>query len=991
MNDPSGKLAMQTIEAWAQLVAEGKACLAQKDFAGFVSVCHRLLLLPGKSEVDEAVGVLVLSAMRQADDREMGELEDRVFTLTRLVAGWNPHNVTLAYLQWKYRTLFGPDCHSKPDQIDRYIGAVRALWPVLDEEQRLQHRLHLNLTVALSALQQRQELAILGQDILSGWRVDPRYEPALERVLRRLAKLQAGGVLRRLLPEVLDAPQLSTTMTGAAIEVLAALSRMPATIEEHQAAASQLRRLWSVKDSQATLSLRAHQQLAGAAQRYADFKLLREWLCRAMGLLDQPSVRQATTSALKDLMVFDPGEDVAEMVAAVHLADPGDARSALLRARWLDVQHMPLCEIEPLLRDITGADADRRSAQLWLARRYEIEGDTQACLRWLDKTGPLDDPSARDIKARIDFFRLRLPMPIQGADLAHRLDTFGGPFADLLEPLCRVVNGDLTYASEKTATELRDIVQASYRHLAEASVVGLLENLAARYHVVQTLLATAFNHFAEIVHMQRATQIPHGPQYGALDPARLEVVLTGLYAHAAELAAAALRHALTGGTVSDWRLICRLAECYTRCHIEMQSTALAEPLLCKLHECGIGTTFIARMLERCALDRGDLNAALTWVDQADRIRSDLHRTLPFDRWCEAEHRQPTVLLHDPGPHCRFDYCTNPNTIESAQHRVMPTTLSTVSANGLTVRDSELLIGHHGTVLRPHPWHLRDYFGYPEANWIVLNSAHGGCRLVHAQKRLRHIPEPVLVLANMDAIVYRNFYHWMILILPRINFAMEQGLLEERRLLLPAELTVWMRQSLDLLGISPDQILTYGYDDAVLLDNALVVSSLEFASSPLLKPLRQRLWQAADVSSMDSTSKRFVWLSRRNRSRRALTNLDAVEELVRGYGLAVVAPEDLPLIDQIRLCAGAAGIAGVVGANLTNLMVAAEGTRVLGLCGKDEAIPTYPDLCGVLGFPQRWIFGRNDPRNQLWGPIHQPFEVDIHAFEQGLRWLIAASE
>ena len=161
MNDPSRKLAMQTIEDWAQLVAEGKACLAQKDITGFVTVCHRLLLLPGKPEVDEAVGVLVLSAMRQADDLEMGELEDRVFTLARLAAGWNPHNVALAYLQWKYRILFGPDCHPQPAQIDRYIGAVRALWPILDEEQRLRHRLHLNLAIALSALQQREELAIL--------------------------------------------------------------------------------------------------------------------------------------------------------------------------------------------------------------------------------------------------------------------------------------------------------------------------------------------------------------------------------------------------------------------------------------------------------------------------------------------------------------------------------------------------------------------------------------------------------------------------------------------------------------------------------------------------------------------------------------------------------------------------------------------------------------------------------------------------------------
>jgi hypothetical protein len=203
--------------------------------------------------------------------------------------------------------LFGPDCHSEPAQIERYIGAVRALWPVLDEEQRLQHRLHLNLAIALSALQRREELAILGENILAGWREDPRYEPALDRILRRLAKLKAGGVLRRLLPAVLDAPQLSATMSGAVIEVLAVLSRMPAAIEEHQAAAHHLRLLWSVKDSTATLPLRVHPQFAGTAQRYADFTLLREWLCYAMDLLGIPSVRQAAMSAFKDLMTFDPG------------------------------------------------------------------------------------------------------------------------------------------------------------------------------------------------------------------------------------------------------------------------------------------------------------------------------------------------------------------------------------------------------------------------------------------------------------------------------------------------------------------------------------------------------------------------------------------------------------------------------------------------------------------------------------------------------------
>ena len=85
----------------------------------------------------------------------------------------------------------------------------------------------------------------------------------------------------------------------------------------------------------------------------------------------------------------------------------------------------------------------------------------------------------------------------------------------------------------------------------------------------------------------------------------------------------------------------------------------------------------------------------------------------------------------------------------------------------------------------------------------------------------------------------------------------------------------------------------------------------------------------------------------------------------------------------------AAIAGSAGANLTNLMFARPGTPVLGLVGEDNNYPTFVDLCAVLDLPQRWLFGRMDPRKSWWGTYHEPFEVDMAVLERELLCLVAA--
>jgi len=248
----------------------------------------------------------------------------------------------------------------------------------------------------------------------------------------------------------------------------------------------------------------------------------------------------------------------------------------------------------------------------------------------------------------------------------------------------------------------------------------------------------------------------------------------------------------------------------------------------------------------------------------------------------------------------------------------------------------------------------------------------------------------VVLFNMDALYYCNYYHWMVLILTRVAVLLDRGELEHRRLLLPMELPDWMMTSLELIGLPKDRMLRYTAAQEVLVDEAWIVGSVEYAAASLIKPLQRRLWAAAGVTPNASRSGPPVWLSRRRQPLRHLANTDAVETLAQQLGFQVVAPESLSLKDQIRLCAEARTIAGPDGANLTNLIFANPGTPVLGLVNENNNYPTFVDLCAVMDLPQRWLFGRADPRKAWWGFPHEPYEVELAALENELLRLVAVS-
>jgi capsular polysaccharide biosynthesis protein len=359
----------------------------------------------------------------------------------------------------------------------------------------------------------------------------------------------------------------------------------------------------------------------------------------------------------------------------------------------------------------------------------------------------------------------------------------------------------------------------------------------------------------------------------------------------------------------------------------------------------------------------------------------------FQTWSDNEGSAFETLLVQEPLAGRFEYIDVQGKRYTSQHTVPRIEIGVIRVAGLLIRDTELLIGPKGSIAKPAAWHYRDVYGYPRPSAIRLNHGLKGCRLKLAQERV-HVQEPVIVLGNMDGPYYRNYYHWMLLILTRVALLLDRGALDHRRLLIPHELTDWMTTSLSLIGVPDERTLRHYASQEVLIDDAWIISPLEFAAESLVRSLQRRLWDAAAVASTSTASRRGVWLSRRQQPWRSLVNVKAAESVALALGFDVIIPESLPLLEQVRVCATARVIAGPGGANLTNLMFARPTTAVVGVVSESNNYPGFIDLCAAMGLDQCWVFGRADPRKASGGPLHEGFEVNVMNLERALERAIS---
>lgn len=158
-----------------------------------------------------------------------------------------------------------------------------------------------------------------------------------------------------------------------------------------------------------------------------------------------------------------------------------------------------------------------------------------------------------------------------------------------------------------------------------------------------------------------------------------------------------------------------------------------------------------------------------------------------------------------------------------------------------------------------------------------------------------------------------------------------------------EVKDWMRQLIALAGYSvPIHVVTaraIGVEELVLPGRPLVINGWAH-------PQASQVWQRV-ASAVRPSPARRVYLSRNsfhqeNGKSRTSASFDvAMDELFCGLGFEVVAPEALPVREQVSLAAGAQILAGPAGSALHLAAFGPQGARVLELADPRAPGRTLP--------------------------------------------------
>jgi capsular polysaccharide biosynthesis protein len=217
--------------------------------------------------------------------------------------------------------------------------------------------------------------------------------------------------------------------------------------------------------------------------------------------------------------------------------------------------------------------------------------------------------------------------------------------------------------------------------------------------------------------------------------------------------------------------------------------------------------------------------------------------------------------------------------------------------------------------------------------------------------------------------HRIWGHWLVDFLPKLALLLECGYdLEQLTYLLPSDAPAFGAALLDLVGIPHDRILRYDpISERVRPDELLIPTMLRSnaRTSPLfaraVRTLAARITARHAMSTAaDSPCPTRVFLSRARSGReaRALRNRARIEAMAAEAGFAIVHPEHMPLIDQVRLFAGASHIMGEYGSALHGTIFSPAGTVVAALRGTGSPIAGFlqSSIGRALRQPTGYVFG-----------------------------------
>jgi Glycosyltransferase 61 len=223
--------------------------------------------------------------------------------------------------------------------------------------------------------------------------------------------------------------------------------------------------------------------------------------------------------------------------------------------------------------------------------------------------------------------------------------------------------------------------------------------------------------------------------------------------------------------------------------------------------------------------------------------------------------------------------------------------------------------------------------------------------VYQDKLLVMVPKIEGVIINPCVLLGgdTNYFKWMLSILPRLKKFFSESGLQKYPLVVNSHLTSFQKESLEMLGISDDQLLPlktkcfFACNILHILPKVLLKDSLY---------VRERL-----MPKLSIPPKKRIFLYRGKSCRRVLINEDEVYEKLQPLGFKKIEAGKLSIKEQIAEFSSAKVIVGTHDAGFANLIFTNPGTQVLELTHKKNEMPNFEVISRFLGLSYQKCIGK----------------------------------
>ncbi len=211
--------------------------------------------------------------------------------------------------------------------------------------------------------------------------------------------------------------------------------------------------------------------------------------------------------------------------------------------------------------------------------------------------------------------------------------------------------------------------------------------------------------------------------------------------------------------------------------------------------------------------------------------------------------------------------------------------------------------------------------------------------------------------------WRNYAHWLQESVPKLAvFAERFSAGGHVKIVLPQfEPGSFQDQTIQLLGIANESIITIQSDEVLHFQSVLLMSSTDLWSVPpyVHDVARTLVARASRMAPSVSAYGDRLFIHRQT-GLRQLANFEALQDLILRRGYKILVPDAMTLVEQIAAMQGATHVVAEHGAGLTNILFCRPGTKVLEIFNQACVQPAFWSVAGVTGLKFGYLIGTHVP-------------------------------